>query len=145
MRIAIEIVLTAGEQEELMTLVRSGLTSVQLALRARIILLSAQGMQNKDIAVALGVDRGGQVSRWRERYSKQRLAGIERDLPRCCTIQGRRGPAGRADHREQARSCYTLEYAYDGGATGCQRGHGIATLASKRLEATSGSRVQGFA
>lgn len=81
MRIAIEIVLTAGEQEELMTLVRSGLTSVRLALRARIILLSAQGMQNKDIAVELGVDRG-QVSRWRERYSKQRLAGIERDLPR---------------------------------------------------------------
>ena len=81
MRVAPEIVLTDEERAELMRLVRSKLTSVRLALRARIVLLAAKGMQNKDIAVQLGVGRV-QVSRWRERYVQSRLAGIEYDLPR---------------------------------------------------------------
>jgi transposase len=62
-------------------LLRSGLTSVRLAQRARIVLLAAQGMQNKDIAEQLGIGRA-QVARWRERYIECALAGIERDLPR---------------------------------------------------------------
>ena len=81
MRVAREIVLTEEEQAELARLARSKRTSVRLALRARIVLLAAQGMQSKDIAVRLGVGRV-QVSRWRERYAESRLAGIERDLPR---------------------------------------------------------------
>lgn len=81
MRIATKIVLTAEEHAELAALIRSGLTSMKLALRARIVLLAAEDMQNKDIAVEVGVDRG-QVRRWRERYAHSRLPGIERDLPR---------------------------------------------------------------
>ena len=81
MRIAAEIVLTDEERSELTRLARSRLTSVRLGLRARIVLLAAQGMQNIDIAAQLGVGRV-QVSRWRERYIESRLAGIERDLPR---------------------------------------------------------------
>lgn len=81
MRVATEIVLNAEQQEELMRLARSKRTSVRLALRARIVLLAAQGLQNKDIAAELDVGRV-QVSRWRERYAVSGLAGIERDLPR---------------------------------------------------------------
>ena len=81
MRVAPEIVLTHEEHAELTKLVRSKLSSVRLAQRARIVLLAADGMQNKDIARQLGVGRV-QVSRWRERYAQSRLAGIERDLPR---------------------------------------------------------------
>ncbi|MDP2825345.1 MAG: IS630 family transposase [Sulfuritalea sp.] len=81
MRVAPEIVLTCEEHAELTKLVRSKLSSVRLAQRARIVLLAADGMQNKDIAQRLGVGRV-QVSRWRERYAESRLAGIERDLPR---------------------------------------------------------------
>ena len=81
MRVAAEIVLTGEEKAELSSLVRSRLTSVRLAQRARIVLLAAEGMRNKDIAVELGVGRI-QVARWRERYARSRLAGIERDLPR---------------------------------------------------------------
>lgn len=81
MRVAPEIVLTDEERAELTRLVRSKLTSVRLAQRARIVLLAAQAMQNKDIAEQVGVGRV-QVSRWRERYAQSRLAGIERDLPR---------------------------------------------------------------
>ena len=81
MRVAPEIVLTDEEHAELSKLVRSRRTSVRLALRARIVLLAADGIQNKDIAEQLGVGRV-QVSRWRARYAQSRLAGIERDLPR---------------------------------------------------------------
>lgn len=81
MRVAPEIVLTDEEHAELTKLVRSGLSSVRLVQRARIVLLAADGMQNKNIARQLGVGRV-QVSRWRERYAESRLAGIERDLPR---------------------------------------------------------------
>jgi transposase len=81
MRVAPEIVLTNEEHAELAKLVRSKLSSVRLAQRARIVLLAASGMQNKAIAQQLGVGRV-QVARWRERYAESRLAGIERDLPR---------------------------------------------------------------
>ena len=81
MRMAQTIVLTGEEREELKKLARSRLSSVRLALRARMILLAADGLQNKDIAEQLKVGRV-QVSRWRERFAKSRLAGIERDLPR---------------------------------------------------------------
>ncbi|MGO4332589.1 IS630 family transposase [Cupriavidus sp. 2TAF22] len=80
-RVAPEILLTDEEQTKLTRLVQSKLTSVRLAQRARIVLLAANGMQNKDIAEQLGIGRV-QVSRWRERYAQSGLAGIERDLPR---------------------------------------------------------------
>ena len=81
MRVAIEVVLSDEERVELKKLVRSKLTSVRLAQRARIVLLAGDGMLSKDIAQELGVGPV-QVSRWRERYAQLRLAGIERDLPR---------------------------------------------------------------
>ena len=81
MRVAPEIILTDDERAELAKLVRSKLSSVRLAQRARIVLLAADGLQNKDIAQKLDVGRV-QVSRWRERYAQSRLSGIERDLPR---------------------------------------------------------------
>lgn len=81
MRVAIEIVLTDEERAELTKLVRSKLTSVRLVQRARIVLLAADGMQNKDIAAQLKISRGN-AGRWRGRYVKKRLSGIECDLPR---------------------------------------------------------------
>jgi len=81
MRVAVEIVLTKEQKKELTKLVRSKLTSVRLAQRARIVLLAADGWRNKDIADELCVGRV-QVSRWRDRYAESGLAGIERDLPR---------------------------------------------------------------
>ena len=81
MRVAPPLVVTDAERTELTQLVRSRRTSVRLALRARIVLLAAAGRQNKDIAAELGIGRV-QVARWRGRYAQERLAGIERDLPR---------------------------------------------------------------
>ena len=81
MRVAPKILLSDAERAQLKKLVSSKLTSVRLAQRARIVLLAAAGMQNKEIAVRVGVGRV-QVSRWRERYAQLRVAGIEQDLPR---------------------------------------------------------------
>jgi transposase len=52
-----------------------------LAQRAQIVLLAAEGLQNKVIATELGVGRRT-VARWRNRFADQRLAGIEKDAPR---------------------------------------------------------------
>ena len=81
MRVALEIVLTEEERVELAKLSQSRLTSVRLAQRAQIVLLAANGMQNREIAEEMGIGRI-QVARWRGRYAETRLAGIERDLPR---------------------------------------------------------------
>ena len=80
-RVAPAIDLTNEQESELTRLARSKRTSVRLAQRAQIVLLAAQGLQNKDIAGHLGIGRV-QVARWRERYLESGLEGIERDLPR---------------------------------------------------------------
>jgi transposase len=81
LRVAPAIELTEDQEGELTRLARSKRTSVRLAQRAQIVLLAAQGLQNKDIAEQLGIGRV-QVARWRERYLESGLQGIERDLPR---------------------------------------------------------------
>jgi len=81
LRVAPAIDLTDEQEGELTRLARSRRTSVRLAQRAQIVLLAAQGLQNKDIAAQLGIGRV-QVARWRERYLECGVQGIERDLPR---------------------------------------------------------------
>lgn len=81
MRVAREIQLSCAERSELQRLARSATTSVRLSVRARIVLLAEQGLENRQIAQQVGVGRV-QVSRWRERYAEGGLAAIERDLPR---------------------------------------------------------------
>ena len=56
LRVAPRIELTDEQEVELTRLARSKRTSVRLAQRAQIVLLAAQGLQNKDIAEQLGVN-----------------------------------------------------------------------------------------
>ena len=81
MRAAIKIELSEGAKAELRQLARSKTASVRLSLRAKMVLLAAQGMHNDAIAQQLGVGRV-QVGRWRNRYAEGGLAAIEQDLPR---------------------------------------------------------------
>ena len=81
MRTAAEIVLTAEEERVLTRLSRSNTSSVRLARRARIVLLAWQGKDNTQIAAELGIGRI-QAGRWRERYARDGMGAIERDLPR---------------------------------------------------------------
>jgi transposase len=81
MRRAVEIVLTNEEQIALTKLAKGRRTPVRLAERSRIVLLAAQGLENREIAEQVGVARGT-VGTWRNRFAKSRLTGIEKDLPR---------------------------------------------------------------
>ena len=65
MRVAPTIVLSEDERTMLTKLSKSKTTSVRLARRAKIVLLAAQGMDNAQIAAAVGVGRV-QVGRWRQ-------------------------------------------------------------------------------
>jgi len=55
-------------------------------LRAKVILLAAEGLENKEIGERLDLPRQI-VSKWRKRFFEQRLAGLQ-DRPRhgrpCC-------------------------------------------------------------
>jgi hypothetical protein len=81
MRVAPEIELTDEERVELSKLARSQLSSVRLVQRARIVLLAADGMQNKGIARAVGRGACAGLALARA-VCKLAMAGIERDLPR---------------------------------------------------------------
>jgi transposase len=81
LRVATVVVLSKEQKAVLNKLVSSRLTSLRLTQRVRIVLLAAQGLNNKEIAQQLGVGRV-QVARWRARYVESGLEGIERDLPR---------------------------------------------------------------
>jgi len=57
---------------------------MRLAQHARVVLLASEGVQNKEIAQQLGVDRM-QFARLRERYVESGLKGNERNLSRRVT------------------------------------------------------------
>ena len=68
------------ERTHLETQARKYTSPYYAVLRARIILLAAQGRANDQIAASLSVPRQI-VSKWRKRFFEERLAGLE-DEPR---------------------------------------------------------------
>jgi transposase len=81
MRVAPPVSLSDEERLQLERYERGRSTPARLVLRARIVLLAAEGKQNCDIAAAAGTDRFT-VARWRNRFIRLRLRGIEKDAPR---------------------------------------------------------------
>ena len=82
MRIAVSITLTDEERTNLTRWGRGRRTESRLVLRAKIILAAADKKQNKQIANELQCTRRT-VGTWRNRFAEQRLAGLEKDAPRC--------------------------------------------------------------
>ena len=72
--------LTSLEKVRLETQARKYTSPYYSVLRAKIILLAAQGRANDQIAASLSVPRQI-VSKWRKRFFEERLAGLE-DEPR---------------------------------------------------------------
>ncbi len=81
MRLGSSITLNDKERTTLEKWSRGKRTPVRLVTRAKIVLLAAQRLFNKDIALETGVGRDT-VGRWRERFAEQGLTGIEKDAPR---------------------------------------------------------------
>ena len=75
MRRAAQIELTPEEESVISATARSRRSPVREAERARIVLLAAVGLTNKEIATQLGT-REPVVGRWRKRLAEQRLAGL---------------------------------------------------------------------
>jgi len=81
MRVAPRIHLTQEQQKTLIRLVKGRRTEVRVALRAKIVLAAARGLENQEIAEELGITRET-VGRWRSRFVERSVEGLLKDLPR---------------------------------------------------------------
>lgn len=81
MRLAPAIILSDEERMLLERWARGRSTPARLVLRARIILLAAAGLLNKEIASQLPCG-AKTVCLWRSRFANLRISGIEKDAKR---------------------------------------------------------------
>ena len=81
MKLAPAIVLSDAERRTLTKWSHGRSTPARLVLRAKIILAAAEGRMNETIAAELGTSKPT-VGRWRGRFARLRLAGIEKDASR---------------------------------------------------------------
>ena len=68
--------LQPSEQQELERRVRAATTSQRAVIRARIVLLRAQGLRQQDVATQLGLSLGC-VNRWSQRFAVDGLHGLQ--------------------------------------------------------------------
>src|SRR6266511_5479935 len=69
------LVITKEERAELQRRVRAHTTPQHAAKRARIVLLAADGLPNRQIAPIVGMNQHT-VAQWRRRFELERLAGL---------------------------------------------------------------------
>lgn len=81
MRVARPVVLSAEQQEILESRARARSAPARSVERARIVLLAAAGLQDKQIAAKLRI-MPEKAARWRNRFLDGGLAALERDAPR---------------------------------------------------------------
>jgi transposase len=81
MRVAREVRLSDEQRASLERIARSRTASVRFALRAKMVLMAAEGMSDVSIASQLNVSRQA-VARWRGRFASLGIGGIEKDAPR---------------------------------------------------------------
>jgi transposase len=75
-RPAAALMLRDGDRERLMSLTRSTTVRAGLALRARVVLLAAEGVANTAIAEQVGLSRP-KVIGWRQRYERSGIKGLD--------------------------------------------------------------------
>src|SRR5947209_13789320 len=81
MRVAKTIELDEHTDRELRALAKGRRVEARLQQRAQVVLLAAGGLQNKDIAVEVGLDRR-QVALWRQRFVDGGIDALRKDAPR---------------------------------------------------------------
>jgi transposase len=73
--IAVEVVLSEQEREQLESWSRRGKSAQALAQRSRIVLAAAEGLKNTEISERLSLDHTT-VRKWRTRFARDRLDGL---------------------------------------------------------------------
>jgi transposase len=81
MRIAPQVVLTIDQKAKLETYARGRRMPARLVLRSKIVLLAAEGEQDIEIARLLSIVPRT-AARWRSRFLRDGIAGLEHDAPR---------------------------------------------------------------
>jgi transposase len=81
MRVAHPIELTKDQRQTLQQWSRGRSLPARQVERARVVLLAADGKQDVEIAVAIGISNQ-KAARWRKRFLKLGVAGLEKDAPR---------------------------------------------------------------
>ena len=123
------LVVSEAERAELESLAGRRKTAQALALRARIVLACAEGVENKDVAARLSVCEDT-VGKWRRRFIAQRLEGL-RDEHRPGT------PRSIGDERIEAVIVKTLESlptnATHWSSRGMARASGLSVSSVQRI------------
>jgi len=70
------VILTADEKKQLQAIARKYTSQYRDVMRAKIVLLAADGLSNKDIGQRLDLPRQI-VSKWRKRFFERRLVGLQ--------------------------------------------------------------------
>jgi transposase len=73
--VAVGVVLSGGEREQLESWARRGKSAQALAQRSRIVLAAAEGLKNTEIAERFSLDHAT-VRKWRNRFAADRLEGL---------------------------------------------------------------------
>ena len=81
MRVAPAVVLTEDQEQTLQQWARARSLPARQVQRARVILLAAAGKQDLEIAAEIGISNQ-KAARWRKRFLKSGVAGLEKDAPR---------------------------------------------------------------
>jgi len=71
-----QIVLTAEESDRLQTMAAKYTSPYYQVVRAKVVLMAAEGLENKEIGQRLDLPRQI-VSKWRQRFFHHRLRGLE--------------------------------------------------------------------
>ena len=141
MRIAEPIVLSEEVRRKLEQQSRGRSTQARVVLRSRIVLLAAEGLQNKQIATALDV-APRMAALWRGRFIEHGIEGLLKDAPRPGRSESiSRASLDRKDHPEHSGQCDALVHAHHGAGDGHFQSIGVAHLAGQRSEATSRGKL----
>ncbi len=81
MRVAPRVELSEDQERALQQWARGRSLPARQVERARVVLLAAAGKQDLEIAAVIGISNQ-KAARWRKRFLKMGLAGLEKDAPR---------------------------------------------------------------
>src|SRR6201993_3361457 len=81
MRVAPQVILTEEQRRTLQQWARGRSLPSRQVERARVVLLAAAGKQDLEIAAEVGISNQ-KAARWRKRFLKLGLSGLEKDAPR---------------------------------------------------------------